>query len=113
MKIRFWKKMLMKMKNQLRKLPRIQFKSIRMKKSKQEDIPDYKTEYNNYLAEDSIPNRPISEMYDFRKDLKEQICLYFQNEREVMIAEYLIDSLNDEGMLEQDCTALADDISFN
>lgn len=77
------------------------------------DIPDYKTEYNNYLAEDSIPQRPISELYDFRKDLKEQMSLCLPNEREAMIGEYLVNSLNDEGMLEQDINALADDISFN
>jgi RNA polymerase sigma-54 factor len=78
-----------------------------------DDIPDYKTEYNNYLAEDSIPQRPISELYDFRKDLKEQIRLCLKDDRDIMIAEYLIDCLNDEGILEQDMISLADDISFN
>src|SRR4051812_4593487 len=74
-----------------------------------DDIPDYKTEYNNYLAEDSIPQRPISELYDFRKDLKEQIRLCLKDDRDIMIAEYLIDCLNDEGLLEQDMVSLADD----
>lgn len=78
-----------------------------------DDIPDYKTEYNNYLSEENTPQRPISDRYDFRKDLKEQIQLILKNEREVILTEYLIDSLNDEGMLEQDDASLADDISFN
>jgi RNA polymerase sigma-54 factor len=78
-----------------------------------DDIPDYKMEYNNYLANDSMPQRPISEMYDFRKDLKEQIRVCLKNERDIMIATYLIDSLNDEGMLEQNTVSLSDDISFN
>jgi len=78
-----------------------------------DDIPDYKTEYNNYLSEDNTPQRPISDRYDFRKDLKEQVQLILKDKRDITIIEYLIDSLNDEGMLEQDDASLADDISFN
>ena len=37
-----------------------------------DDIPDYKLEYNNYLHDDKMPERPISSGYDYRKLLKEQ-----------------------------------------
>jgi RNA polymerase sigma-54 factor len=45
--------------------------------------------------------------------LKDQINIILNDPQELIIAEYLIDSLNDEGLLEQDINAFADDISFN
>jgi len=78
----------------------------------EDDIPDYKIEHNNYLSDADLPQRPIPEYVDFRKDLKEQVRVLLEDRQQLMIAEYLIDSLNDEGMLEQDMGAVADDISF-
>src|SRR6185295_19514791 len=37
----------------------------------EDDIPDYKIEHNNYLSDEDLPQRPIPELLDFRKDLKE------------------------------------------
>jgi len=76
-----------------------------------DDIPDYKLEHNNYLAEDNS-QRPFAEQLDFRKTLKEQIAVNLKNEKEKIIAQFLIDSLTEEGLLEQDASAIADDISF-
>ncbi len=77
-----------------------------------DDIPDYKLEHNNYLSDKDLPQRPIPEYLDFRKDLKEQMRVLLADPKQLTIAEYLIDSLNDEGMLEQDMATVADDISF-
>jgi RNA polymerase sigma-54 factor len=79
---------------------------------REDDIPDYKIEHNNYLSEADLPQRPIPEYVDFRMDLKEQMRVLLADPMQLMIAEYLIDSLNDEGMLEQDLSSVADDISF-
>jgi RNA polymerase sigma-54 factor len=79
---------------------------------KYDDIPDYKLEHNNYLSEQNMPQRPIAELYDFRKDLKEQIRFIIKDQPEVDLADYLIDSLNESGMLEQNLEALTDDYSF-
>ena len=79
---------------------------------KYDDIPDYKLEHNNYLSEQNLPQRPISERYDFRKDLKEQIRFTLKNEKEIELAEYLVDSLNDSGMLDQSLEEITDDYSF-
>src|SRR6185295_18391229 len=78
----------------------------------EDDIPDYKLEHNNYLSDADLPQRPIPEYVDFRKDLKEQVRVLLADPMQLMIAEYLIDSLNDEGMLEQALSSIADDISF-
>jgi RNA polymerase sigma-54 factor len=77
-----------------------------------DDIPDYKTEYSNYLHNDKVPERPVVGTYDYRKALKDQYKLTTDNEREIELAEFIIDSLNDCGLMEQPLEALAEDISF-
>ncbi len=77
-----------------------------------DDIPDYKTEYNNYLHNDKVPERPVVGTYDYRKSLKDQYKLTTDNEREIELAEFIIDSLNDCGLMEQNLQNLAEDISF-
>jgi RNA polymerase sigma-54 factor len=77
-----------------------------------DDVPDYKTEYENYFNNEKIPERPLPENADFRESLKQQFKLMNTDDRETMLATYLIDSLNDCGMLDQDLPAIADDLSF-
>lgn len=77
-----------------------------------DDIPDYKTEYSGYLHNDKLPERPLVGNYDYRKALKEQFKLTTDNEADIELAEFIIDSLNDSGLMEQDLEALAEDISF-
>jgi RNA polymerase sigma-54 factor len=77
-----------------------------------DDIPDYKLEYSNYLHDDKLPERPLSSGYDYRKLLKEQYKISCENEREIELAEYIIDSLNDNGLMDQGVNELAEDISF-
>lgn len=76
------------------------------------DIPDYKMEYEGYLHSDKIPERPIKDIIDFRKELKEQFMMQYSCEKEILLADYLIDSLNDNGLLEQDLRDIAEDLSF-
>jgi RNA polymerase sigma-54 factor len=77
-----------------------------------DDIPDYKTEYGNYLHNDKVPERPVVNSYDYRKSLKDQFKLTTDDEKEIELAEFIIDSLNDCGLMEQDTQDLAEDISF-
>ena len=77
-----------------------------------DDTPDYKLEHNNYLSDHDLPQRPISERYDFRKDLKEQISCLLKSKTEIDLAYHLIDSVNESGMLEQPLDGLGDDYSF-
>ena len=77
-----------------------------------DDIPDYKLEYNNYLHNDKVPERPIVNGFDFRKSLKEQFKLAHDDEDEIALAEYIIDSFSESGLMEQDVEDLAEDFSF-
>lgn len=77
-----------------------------------DDIPDYKTEYENYFNNEKVPERPIPEFCDFRENLKQQFRLLAADEKEVQLAEYLIDCLNEGGLLEQDLANIAEDLSF-
>lgn len=76
------------------------------------DVPDYKTEYCNYLADEKMPERPITSGFDFRPLLKEQFKVASNDEKEIEMAEFIIDSLSEHGLLEQDVEALAEDWSF-
>ncbi len=77
-----------------------------------DDIPDYKTEYENYFNNEKIPDRPLPESCDFRESLKQQFKLMYTDEKDIELASYLIDSLNESGLLDQDLAAVADDLSF-
>lgn len=77
-----------------------------------DDIPDYKLEYNNYLSDEKLPERPIVGQSDFRTALKEQYKLAYSDEDEIELAEYIIDSFNEHGLMEQNIEELAEDISF-
>jgi RNA polymerase sigma-54 factor len=77
-----------------------------------DDIPDYKTEYKNYLSTEKIPERPMAESTDFREELKRQCRFLSFPEEKHHLFDFLIDSLNDQGFLEQDLDDLASGISF-
>jgi len=77
-----------------------------------DDIPDYKTEYGCYLHNDKLPERPITNNFDYRKSLKDQYRLTTDDKDEIELAQFIIDSLNDCGLMEQDLQAVAEDISF-
>jgi RNA polymerase sigma-54 factor len=78
-----------------------------------DDIPDYKMEYANYFSDQQMPERPITQVNSFREQLKEQIRMLVQTNRTFQLACYLIDSLNQNGLLEDDLSTLAEDVSFN
>ena len=78
-----------------------------------DDIPDYKTEYQNYLPAENFTGEACGERPDFREDLKKQFSQQSNNEEENKVAAYLIDSLNDNGMLEQDLVSVCEYLSFS
>src|ERR1700748_757090 len=77
-----------------------------------DDIPDYKTEYNNYINTEKIPEKPIAEVTDFREELKKQCRDLEIPEEKLPMLDFLIDSINENGFLEQDLDELASEISF-
>ena len=77
-----------------------------------DDIPDYKTEYENYFSNEKVPEKPLPEYADYRENLKQQFRLLKTDDKEVKLAEYLIDCLGEGGLLEQDLVNIAEDLSF-
>jgi RNA polymerase sigma-54 factor len=77
-----------------------------------DDIPDYKTEYEHFLPENKIPDRPLVAMDDFREDLKSQFRLSTDSKKKQALADFLIDSIDDHGFLCQDLETIAEQISF-
>ena len=77
-----------------------------------DDRPDYTNEYAGYLNTDELPQRAITDAPCFRTDLKQQFRLLFITEEETRLADYLIDSLNDDGLLDQDLEKISEDFSF-
>src|SRR5882724_2597483 len=77
-----------------------------------DDIPDYKMEYENYLPADKMPDRQLAEVVDFRMDLKKQFRFNETSQDKYRLADFLIDSLNEDGFLLQDLESVAEEISF-
>lgn len=77
-----------------------------------DDIPDYKTQSNNYSPDDEPYTRPMVETVSFRDELKEQIHFLKLSERQQLVADFILDSLDEDGFLRRDCDIIADDISF-
>ncbi len=77
-----------------------------------DDIPDYKTYANNHSADDDLYSRPMVEYISFRDELKQQVHYLKLNERQQLIADFILDSLDEDGFLRRECDVIADDISF-
>jgi len=78
-----------------------------------DDIPDYKTEYCNYIPTDTPFPVSAAGKAGFREDLKNQFRQQNQHEEEYPVADYLIDSLNDNGMLDQEMESICEYLSFS
>jgi RNA polymerase sigma-54 factor len=78
-----------------------------------DEIPDYKTalDYRGSDQEERY-SAPVAEKKDFREQLKDQLLMMNLPQRELLLAGYLIDSLDDDGYLRHDLGDLADTLSF-
>ncbi len=77
-----------------------------------DDIPDYKLETESYIHNNNV-NLPIRDTVDFRSLIKQQLINMKLTEEEKVIAEYIIDCIEDNGFLERNLQEIADDISFS
>jgi len=77
-----------------------------------DDIPDYKTRTNNYSEDDEFYSAPVVQTQTWQEELKEQVQMLDLSDRQELIADFIIDSLDDDGFLKYDADSLADDVSF-
>jgi RNA polymerase sigma-54 factor len=77
------------------------------------DVPDYKQEYQNYFDTDVAPQMAIASAGHFKDDLRQQLRMRELPERDAQIAEYLVDVLDNHGIMDRDLEEVADDLSFH
>ena len=79
---------------------------------KYDDVPDYKTEYQNYFSQEDLPNMPIGNRVHYKDEAKQQLRLMDVSEDMMDAAEYIIDILNNQGMMDKDMQEVTDDYAF-
>jgi RNA polymerase sigma-54 factor len=77
-----------------------------------DDIPDYKTQANNYSTDDDEKNVPYAAGTSFHQSLKNQLTTFSFNDEEFAIAEFLVGSIDDSGYIRRNIIDLVDDLAF-
>lgn len=78
----------------------------------EDDIPDYKLQENNYSKDDQPEDIPFSDNISFYETLKEQLDMQELSPKEKELGEYLIGSLDDDGLLRKPLDAIADEFAI-
>jgi RNA polymerase sigma-54 factor len=77
-----------------------------------DEIPSYKTQANNYSADDDEKNVPYAAGTTFHQSLKNQLNTFRLDEDEQTIAEFLVGSIDDSGYIRREIIDLVDDLAF-
>jgi RNA polymerase sigma-54 factor len=77
-----------------------------------DEIPSYKTQANNYSADDEEKNVPYAAGTSFHQSLKNQLNTFHFNDEERAIAEFLVGSIDDSGYIRREIIDLVDDLAF-
>lgn len=78
-----------------------------------DNLPDYRTRVNNFSEDDTFFAPTLVENISWREEVKQQFHLLVDTERQRFLADYLVDSLTDEGYLQVSLDSLVDDVSFS
>ena len=80
--------------------------------SSEDDIPDYKLQEHNRSKEGVAEEIPFSDAVSFYEILKDQLRMQDLTDEQREIAEYLIGSLDDDGLLRKSMEAVADELAI-
>ena len=78
----------------------------------EDDIPDYKLREHNRSADDQPEEIPFSDSVSFYETLKEQLDMQDLTPHEKQLGEYLIGSLDDDGLLRKSIDSLVDELAI-
>ena len=78
----------------------------------EDDIPDYKLKENNYSKDDKAEDIPFSDAVSFYEILKEQLVMQDIDDDKKEIAEYIIGSLDDDGLLRKGLDTIVDELAI-
>ncbi|MEC5165859.1 RNA polymerase sigma-54 factor [Flavobacterium sp. PL11] len=77
-----------------------------------DEIPDYKTQTNNYSDDDENRETPFAAPVSFHQDLINQLNTFILNDQEREIAEFLVGSIDDMGYIRRSIPDMVDDMAF-
>ncbi len=77
-----------------------------------EDIPSYKLNSFNYNSEEEEKSTPISSHTSLHENLKNQTDVLILTEKEKVISDFIIGSIDESGYLSRTVEELVDDIAF-
>ncbi|WP_372744243.1 RNA polymerase factor sigma-54 [Lutibacter sp.] len=77
-----------------------------------DEIPNYKTQSNNYTADDDEKDIPFASGTSFTQHLKNQINTYRLTDDQEIITDFLIGSIDESGYLRRDLLDVMDDLAF-
>ncbi len=77
-----------------------------------DDNPDYKAEYQNYFSQEDVPNKPISSFNHFKDEAKQQLRMLELSDEMHELTSYIIDVLNNSGLMDKPLDEVAEDFSF-
>ena len=78
----------------------------------EDDIPDYKLQENNRSRDERAEEIPFSDTTSFYETLKEQLGEHDLTEHQRQLAEYLIGSLDDDGLLRKSLDSISDELAI-
>ena len=77
-----------------------------------DEIPDYRTQANNYSADDEDKTMPYAAGTSFTQHLKNQLNTFRLNDEEREIAEFLVGSVDESGYIRRELVDIMDDLAF-
>ncbi len=77
-----------------------------------DEIPNYKTQANNYSDDDEDRTMPMAANVSFHQSLTEQLNTFILSENERDIAEFLVGSIDDMGYIRRNIPDIVDDMAF-
>jgi RNA polymerase sigma-54 factor len=78
----------------------------------EDDIPDYKLQESSRSREERAEDIPFSEVTSFYEILKEQLGEQNLSDQQLELAEYLIGSLDDDGLLRKSLYNISDELAI-
>ncbi len=77
-----------------------------------DEIPDYRTQANNYSADDDEKSVPYASGTTFNQYLINQLNTVYLSDEEWAIAEFLVGSIDESGYIRRPITDILDDLAF-
>ena len=77
-----------------------------------DEIPDYKTSINNTSPDEERREMPLISQGNFQDQVLAQLYVLDFDDREYHIAEQLVGSIDDDGYLRRELSAIVDDLAF-